>query len=76
MPGALPFIFTGLQISIGVAWFSLVAAEMVSGQFGLGYLINTSYTTCRYPTIVIAMITLGIGRLSYERRGSLRRLPG
>jgi len=60
VPGALPFIFTGLQISIGVAWFSLVAAEMVSGQFGLGYLINTSYTTVQYPTIIIAMITLGI----------------
>jgi NitT/TauT family transport system permease protein len=64
-PGALPFIFTGLQISIGVAWFSLVAAEMVSGQFGLGYLINTSYTSVSYPTIVIAMITLGaVGFLS------------
>jgi NitT/TauT family transport system permease protein len=60
VPGALPFIFTGLQISVGVAWFSLVAAEMVSGQFGLGYLINTSYTTVEYPTIVIAMLTLGI----------------
>lgn len=65
VPGALPFIFTGLQISIGVAWFSLVAAEMVSGQFGLGYLINTSYTNVSYPTIVIAMITIGaVGFLS------------
>jgi NitT/TauT family transport system permease protein len=60
IPGALPFIFTGLQISVGVAWFSLVAAEMISGQFGLGYLINTSYTTVEYPTLVIAMFTLGI----------------
>lgn len=60
LPGALPFIFTGLQISIGVAWFSLVAAEMVSGQYGLGYVINTSYTMVRYPTIVIGMITLGV----------------
>jgi sulfonate transport system permease protein len=60
VPGALPFIFTGLEISVGVAWFSLVAAEMVSGQFGLGYLINTSYTMVQYPTIVIGMITLGI----------------
>ena len=47
IPGALPFIFTGLQISVGVAWFSLVAAEMVSGEYGLGYLINTSYVTAR-----------------------------
>jgi ABC-type nitrate/sulfonate/bicarbonate transport system permease component/CRP-like cAMP-binding protein len=59
LPGALPFIFTGLQISIGVSWFSLVAAEMVSGQYGLGYVINTSYVMVRYPTIVIGMITLG-----------------
>lgn len=59
VPGALPYIFTGLQISVGVAWFSLVAAEMVSGQYGLGYVINTSYTMVRYPTIVIGMVTLG-----------------
>jgi ABC-type nitrate/sulfonate/bicarbonate transport system permease component/CRP-like cAMP-binding protein len=60
LPGALPFIFTGLQISIGVSWFSLVAAEMVSGQYGLGYVINTSYVMVRYPTIVIGMVTLGV----------------
>ncbi len=60
VPGALPFIFTGLQISVGVAWFSLVAGEMVSGQYGLGYVINTSYTMVRYPTIIIGMVTLGI----------------
>lgn len=59
VPGSLPFVFTGLQISIGVSWFSLVAAEMVSGQYGLGYVINTSYTMVRYPTIVIGMVTLG-----------------
>jgi len=60
VPGAMPFIFTGLQISVGVAWFSLVAAEMVSGQYGLGYLIHTSYTMVQYPTMVIGMITLGV----------------
>jgi ABC-type nitrate/sulfonate/bicarbonate transport system permease component len=60
IPGALPFIFTGLQISIGVCWFSLVAAEMVSGQYGLGYVINTSYVMVRYPTIIIGMVTLGL----------------
>lgn len=59
IPGAMPYIFTGLQISIGVSWFSLVAGEMVSGQYGLGYLINTSYSMVRYPTIVIGMVTLG-----------------
>lgn len=60
IPGALPFIFTGLQISVGVAWFSLVAAEMVSGEYGLGYLINTSYVNVQYPVILIGMISVGI----------------
>jgi NitT/TauT family transport system permease protein len=60
VPGAMPYIFTGLQISIGVAWFSLVAGEMVSGQYGLGYVINTGYIMITYPTIVIGMITLGV----------------
>ncbi|MFT5502848.1 MAG: NitT/TauT family transport system permease protein [Gammaproteobacteria bacterium] len=60
IPGAMPYIFTGLQISIGVAWFSLVAGEMVSGQYGLGYLINTAYMMIEYPKIIIGMITLGV----------------
>jgi NitT/TauT family transport system permease protein len=72
VPAALPFIFTGLQISIGVAWFSLVAGEMVSGQYGLGYVINTSYTMVRYPTIVIGMATLGL--VGYITSAAIRML--
>ncbi len=59
VPGALPFMFTGLQISVGVAWFSLVAAEMVSGDYGLGYLIVDAYMNNVTVPMVIGMITLG-----------------
>ncbi len=59
VPGALPFIFTGLQISVGVAWFSLVAAEMVSGDYGLGYLIIDAYMNNVTIPMVIGMVTLG-----------------
>lgn len=59
VPGALPYIFIGLQISIGVAWFSLVAAEMVSGDYGLGYLILNSYVNSVTVPMVIGMLTLG-----------------
>jgi NitT/TauT family transport system permease protein len=37
LPGALPHVFTGLAVGMGVAWVSLIAAEMISGQFGIGY---------------------------------------
>lgn len=60
VPGALPFVFTGLQISMGFSWFSLVAGEMLAGEFGLGYLIWNSFILVQYPVIVIAMVTLGV----------------
>jgi NitT/TauT family transport system permease protein len=59
VPGSLPFVFTGLQISIGVAWFSLVAAEMVAGDLGLGYLIVDAYMNNVTVPMVIGMLTLG-----------------
>ena len=62
IPGALPFVFTGLQISIGVAWFSLVAAEMVSGDFGLGYLILNSYVNSVTVPMVIGMTNANAAR--------------
>lgn len=60
IPGAMPSIFTGLQIAMGAAWFSLVAGEMIAAQFGLGFLIWESYNLVQYPTIVIGMATLGL----------------
>jgi NitT/TauT family transport system permease protein len=60
LPGALPYIFTGLQIGVGVGWFSLVAAEMVSGEYGLGFLIWDSYVLSQFEVIIIAMMTLGV----------------
>ena len=60
IPGALPQIFTGLQIAMGAAWFSLAAGEMIAAQYGLGFLIMDAYSLIQYPTIVIAMGTLGL----------------
>ncbi len=60
VPGALPQIFTGLQIAMGAAWFSLVAGEMIAAQYGLGYVIWEAYNLIQYPTIVIGMGTLGV----------------
>ena len=59
IPGALPYIFTGLQISVGVAWFSLVAAEMVSGEYGLGYLINYSRTWFQVDNMMLGAVVIG-----------------
>lgn len=60
IPGAMPSIFTGLQIAMGAAWFSLAAGEMIAAQYGLGFLIWESYNLIQYPTIIIGMATLGL----------------
>lgn len=60
IPGALPFIFTGMEIAMGVAWFSLVGGELIAGRSGLGYMIFDAYQQVALPNIFIGMITLGV----------------
>ena len=60
LPGAAPQIFTGLAVGMGVAWVSLIAAEMISGQFGIGYFTWESYSLISYADIVLGMITIGV----------------
>jgi NitT/TauT family transport system permease protein len=60
LPASLPQIFTGLTIGMGVAWVSLIAAEMISGQFGIGYFTWEAYSLVQYSDIALGMITIGI----------------
>jgi NitT/TauT family transport system permease protein len=60
LPASLPHIFTGLAIGMGVAWVSLIAAEMISGQFGIGYFTWEAYSLIEYADIVIGMIVIGV----------------
>ncbi len=60
LPGAAPSIVTGLSIGMGTAWFCLVTAEMISGQFGIGYYTWASYTVQNYPEIVVGMAFIGL----------------
>jgi NitT/TauT family transport system permease protein len=65
MPAALPSIATGLAIGMGVSWFSLLAGEIISGQYGIGYFTWNAYSLIKYPDIVVGMLTIGtLGTLS------------
>ncbi|MBX9926676.1 MAG: ABC transporter permease [Hyphomicrobiaceae bacterium] len=65
LPAALPNIATGLSVGMGVAWFSLLAGEIISGQYGIGYFTWTSYQLIKYPEIIVGMLTIGLlGTLS------------
>lgn len=59
LPSAAPSIFTGLSIGMGTAWFCLVTAEMIAGQYGIGYFTWESYTLQNYADIVVGMVLIG-----------------
>jgi NitT/TauT family transport system permease protein len=65
LPGALPAIVTGLTIGTGSCWLLVVTAEMIAGQFGIGYYTWESYSLQKYPDIVVGMLIIGVlGMLS------------
>jgi NitT/TauT family transport system permease protein len=59
-PATLPHVFTGLTVGMGVAWVSLIAAEMISGQYGIGYFTWEAYSLVQYADIALGMICIGI----------------
>lgn len=65
LPAALPSIVAGMAIGMGIAWFSLLAGEIISGQYGIGYFTWSSYSLIQYPQIIVGMVTIGLlGTLS------------
>lgn len=60
LPSALPEIFTGMRVGIGVAWTCLVAAEMIAAQSGLGAMILTGGNELRTGVVFVGIIFIGI----------------
>lgn len=60
LPGAMPGIFSGLSVSMGVAWICVISAEMISGQFGIGYYTWQSYGLLDYSGVIVGMLSIGV----------------
>jgi ABC-type nitrate/sulfonate/bicarbonate transport system permease component len=60
IPGALPFIITGLRLSYGVGWRVIIGAEMISSIVGLGFLIDDARWQLRPDIMVCGMITIAL----------------
>ena len=64
LPGALPSALVGLRYSLGLAWLSLVVAEQVNANAGIGYMINDARDFLRTDVILVGLLTyalLGLG---------------
>jgi nitrate/nitrite transport system permease protein len=67
VPSAVPYIFTGLRIGIGLSWLAIVAAEMLVGGVGIGFFIWDSYNSSRLSHIILALVYVGIVGLILDR---------
>ena len=68
IPSALPYIFTGLRIAIGLAWLAIIAAEIVmSGIVGIGFFIWDAYQNNYISEIILAVIYIGAVGLLLDR---------
>ncbi|MCJ8277676.1 MAG: ABC transporter permease subunit, partial [Bdellovibrionales bacterium] len=67
-----PIIFTSAKVAAGMAWMCVIAAEMISGQSGLGYAIQLSRLNMQFQEIVIYMIA--IGTIGYLIHWALNKL--
>ena len=60
VPSAGPEIFAGLRIGFGIGWMCLVAAEMIGGGLGLGYLVLIMQQVGRTGAVIISMLLIGL----------------
>jgi NitT/TauT family transport system permease protein len=66
LPEVMPAAFTGIITGFGIAWRSLVAAEMIGGDAGLGWLIATSGQMANSSLVMVGIITIGLMALFFE----------
>jgi nitrate/nitrite transport system permease protein len=67
LPAALPYIFTGLKIGIGLSWLAIVAAEMLIGGVGIGFFIWDAYNSAKVSEIILALVYVGLVGFCLDR---------
>ncbi|MFZ5594876.1 MAG: nitrate ABC transporter permease [Pseudomonadota bacterium] len=66
-PAVLPYMMTGIRLSIGVAWLVIVAAEMLTGGMGIGFWVWDEWNNLNVEHIIIAIFIVGIVGLLLEQ---------
>ena len=67
LPSALPYIFNGLRLGVGIAWVLVIVSEMLAVKGGIGYAMWTAYQFVRIDLIIASMFTVGVLGLLSDR---------
>lgn len=60
LPASLPYIFTGLRISLGIAWLVIVAVEMLTGGIGIGFFVWDEWNRLNLNSVFLAILVIGV----------------
>lgn len=60
LPASLPYIFTGLRLSLGIAWLVIVAVEMLTGGVGIGFFLWDEWNRLNLSSVFLAVVVIGI----------------
>lgn len=60
LPAALPSVFTGLRIGLGIGWTAVIVSEMVAVKSGLGYVLWDAYYVGRMEIVIADMVSIGL----------------
>jgi nitrate/nitrite transport system permease protein len=60
LPASLPYIFTGLRISLGIAWLVIVAVEMLTGGVGIGFFVWDEWSRLNLSSVFLAVFVIGL----------------
>ena len=71
LPAAMPYMFTGFRLSLGIAWLVIVAAEMLTGRPGVGGFLWQEYNSLIYSHIILCIVTIGLVGFVLDRLMSL-----
>ncbi len=66
IPAALPEIFTGMRIAIGFGWTTLVAAEMVAANAGLGQMVLNASNFLRTDVVIMGIVVIGVVAYGFD----------
>ncbi|MCU0987786.1 MAG: ABC transporter permease [Acetobacteraceae bacterium] len=67
LPNALPSIFTGMRLGLGIAWTAVIVAEIVAVKSGLGYVLWDAYYVGRMDVVIADMVSIGIAGFLSDR---------
>ena len=65
-PAALPHILTGIRIGLGVGWSTLVAAELVAADRGIGFMVQSAAQFLITDTVILGIIVIALVAVSFE----------